>query len=149
MVELKRAASRLLEGIAIAQDESCVGAHTANGHIEGEVRRVAGQIRCLKVTAEFRYRALSTRQPLPVYAANSAAAPITRFGRGKDGRTTWEIARAKLYSRRLLFGKKMHVAKMVHLWCKGIFVGVFDTRRSEDSRGATRRWMQDQSMTHP
>ena len=116
--------------------KSPVGAHAANGHVEGAIRRVATEIRRLKDAAEFKYKVLiSNRQFLMSYAANHAADLITRFGCGKDGRTAWELARGKQYRRILLpfweccmymlvRGRWGRAAKMDRRWRKGIFVGI-------------------------
>ena len=121
----------------------------AKGHIEGAILRVARQIRCLRDAAEFRYVVPNnTKHPLTAYAANHAADLITRFSRGKDGRTSWELGRGKPKRRRLLpFGdccmymlvrrSTGRAAKMDHRWRKGIFVKIWKKRRG--SRDDARR----------
>ena len=108
ILSLKRAAARNMAGIEVIPEESPVSAHAANGHVEGAIRRVAGQIRCLKDALEFQYKEpISTRHPLMAYMASHAAYLITRLGRGKGGRAAWGLSRGKSYKRRLLpFGER-------------------------------------------
>ena len=97
-------------GLEITPQESPVGVHAADGYIEGAIRRVAGQIRSLIDAAEFKFKVpISFRHLLTAYAANHAADLITRFGRGKDGRTAWEPARGKLFRRIASVRRMLHV----------------------------------------
>ena len=142
IMALKRAISRAMPGVEILMEESPVGAHAANGAIEGAIRRVAGQVRTLKDDVEKSYGVpISTRHPLLAFAVSHAADLITRFGVGKDGRTPWELSRGKKYKRKLLpFGECClymltkgtggRAAKMDARWRPGIFVGIL--KRSDE-----------------
>ena len=108
---------------------------------------MVGQVRCLKDAAELEHKVpISTRHTLMACAANHAADIITRFGRGKDGRTVWELARGKPCRKRLLpFGECCmsmlvrgsggRAAKRDHRWRKGIFVGIL--KRTDEAVAST------------
>ena len=123
---------RQLEGIEIAREDS----PTANGHLVERTDEWSDRSDASKAAAESRCRArISTRRPLMAHAANHAADVITRFGRGKDGRTAWEPAHGKPYRREMLpfggccmcvlaRGSVGRAANMDHPWRKGTFVGI-------------------------
>ena len=99
-VALKRAVACQLEGIEIAPEESPVGAHAANGHVEGAIRRVAGQIRCLKDAAEFKYKVpISTTHLLSQSCSRPYHEIRLRQGRPHSLETcTWKTVQEQIAS---------------------------------------------------
>jgi len=142
ILALKRLVAGKTGNVEHLPEESPVNAHGANGAVEGAIRRIAAQIRCLKDVLEHRYKMkVSSRHPVMAWLVTYAADMLTRFGRGKDGRTPWELSRGKPYRRRLLpFGEtclfmvvKGSGARQYKLdtrWQKGVYVGI--VKRSDE-----------------
>jgi hypothetical protein len=110
ILALKRQVSDEMQGIEFVMEESPVSAHAANGHVEGAVRRIAGQVRTILDQTQMNYKAkIETTHPLLAWAVMHAASMITSFSLGRDGRTPWELARGKSYKRRLPpFAETLH-----------------------------------------
>ena len=136
ILALKRDVAAGLKAVEFLPEESPVGEHACNGHVESAIRRIAAQIRCLKDVVEHRYKTkLSIRHPLMAWMVSHAAHLIGRFSVGKDGRTPFELARGKPYRRKLIpFGETCHfmavkgsgsrLNKLDTKWEKGIFAGI-------------------------
>ena len=143
ILALKRMFTAAMPTVEILPEESPVGAHGANGHIESAIGRVAGQVRTLKDSVEHKYGLkLDSRHPLMAWSVEYAAGLITRFQRGRDGRTAWELARGKSYKKRLPpFGETVHykmvrsgqghAGKLDVRWDLGIYVNML--KRSDEA----------------
>ena len=128
-------------------EESPVTEHAANGHVEGAIKRIAGQVRCIKDATEHKYKTqFHARDMILSWMIQHAAFLLNRYGVGKDGRTPFELAHGKPYRRVMLpFGEccqfmavKGSGARQTKLdvrWQRGVFVGILP--RSDEAIVAT------------
>ena len=69
-------------------EASPVGESQSNGRVENAARRVKGQVRIMKEALDYRYKArIPANHSVLSWIPRQAAATLTRYSVGKDGRT--------------------------------------------------------------
>ena len=121
----------------VSGEESAVGDHSGNGAIEQAVQRVQGQTRVLKeaLPARYDFKVDPAHVCLP-WLIRHAAAVITRFQVGQDGRTGFQRLRGRPFRRDIAeFGEcvlylildSVGEEKYNSRWRTGVFLGVQDS----------------------
>ena len=101
ILDLLRAAKReRAEDIEIQPEESPVGEHQSNGDIERAVQAVEGQIRCMILSLESRYKS-KIRQDHPIFPwlIRHSAILLNIAKVGDDGKTAYERRKGKRFLR--------------------------------------------------
>ncbi len=109
MVALKEAGARAATGVEAVSRSIPVGDHQSNGHIENAVKQIKGQMRSIRYSLESKLGCkLSNNDDLLKWIPHFAADIISKFRRGRDGKTAYEKELGRKWSRQALeFGEKI------------------------------------------
>ena len=115
-------------------EESPVGESQSNGEVERAVRTVKGQVRTMKEALDSRYGSrIPSDHPVIAWLPRHAAATVSRYQVGKDGKTAYERTKGKKFKREMAeFGECIWYLKqrskgstgMKGRWMEGIWLGV-------------------------
>ena len=133
ILALKEEVRRMLSQDVI-MEASPVGESQSNGREENAVRRVKGQLRTIKEGLDYRYGArIPASHPVLSWIPRQAAATLTRYSVGKDGRTPYQRWKGKRFKKEVAeFGecvwylrpRTKGVTGMMGRWSEGIWLGV-------------------------
>ena len=99
ILALKDEVKRMLNQDVI-MEASPVGESQSNGRIENAVRRVKGQLRTMKEGLDYRYGArIPASHPILPWIPRQAAATLTMYSVGKDGRTPHQRWKGKKFKK--------------------------------------------------
>ena len=115
LVALKQAVSDSMPGVEMVMQESPVGDHQANGEAENAVKEVKRMVRVLRATLEERIgKKLPVDHPLWTWLPRHAAACLSRYRIGPDGRTTEQRRTGRAWAKAAVeFGERIHARPAV------------------------------------
>ena len=100
-----------MQGVESTSKEVPVGDHAQNGEIECAVRELKRQMRAMRLALESKLgKALDAKDPVLAWMPSFAADVLSRYRRGRDGKTAWQRETGKQWAKGALqFGEKIMI----------------------------------------